>query len=139
MNTPLDDVCCASLPLAALPALAAVRCVPDVTVAIVGQRAWLHWPPAHAEVLHCVTAIAGVELFKPHKGAWYRPGQHLPAFGLPFDAASQPLLQMLVPTPVHPELAPEPTLQPVTIRLVREEQPRMATALWCNLSALQKW
>jgi hypothetical protein len=139
MNTPLDDVCCASLPLAALPALAAVRCVPDVTVAIVGERAWLRWPPGHVAVLHCVAAIAGVELFQPRNELWYRPRHHLPAFGLPLHAPSQSLSQMLVPAPVQPELVPEPALQPVTISLVREERPRTATALWCSLSALRKW
>ena len=82
-------LCCASLPLAALPALAAVRCVPDVTVAVVGERAWLHWPSGNAEVLHCVAALPGVELFEPREGRWYRPRQHLPAFGLPLHAASE--------------------------------------------------
>jgi hypothetical protein len=139
MTTPLDDVCCASLPLAALPSLAAVRCVPDVTVAVVGERAWLRWPPGNVEVLHCVAAIAGVELFKPHGGLWYRPGEHLPAFGLPLHEPSQSLFQAIVPSPVRAESSPAPQLETVLLRLVREERPRTATALWCSLAALRKW
>jgi hypothetical protein len=139
MNTPLDDVCCASLPLAALPALAAVRCVPDVSVAMVGERAWVRWPPGRAEVLVCVAALVGVELYEPRDGQWYRPGQHLPAFGLPIPAPSRPLAQVLVPAPVQPELVPDLTLPSVKLRLVRNVRPRPATALWGSLSALRKW
>jgi hypothetical protein len=139
MTTPLDNVGCASLPLSALPALAAVRCVPDVTVAVIGERAWMRWPPGRGDVLVCVAALAGVDLFEQRDGHWYRPGHHLPAFGLPPHAPSRPLAQVLVPAPVQAETPPHLALISEPLRLVREEQPRAATALWCSLSALRKW
>src|SRR4051794_34003222 len=68
MPVSLDQVCCASLPLAALPALADLRRDPDIRVAVVGARAWVRWEAGDESVLRRVLPLRGVELFAQHEG-----------------------------------------------------------------------
>jgi MoxR-vWA-beta-propeller ternary system domain bpX2 len=139
MSTPLDEVSCASLPAAALPALAPLRCVAGVTVTLAGDRAWLRWTPGDGQVLACVLPLAGAELFVSRQGLWYRVGQHLPAPDVPAEGDARPLEQVLVPAPVSPEPASDWTPQASPVRLVRDDRPRPATGMWCELAELVRW
>lgn len=139
MTTPLDNVSRARLPLAALPALARLRCLPGVTLRVDGDRAWLHWPAGDERVLRSVLPLAGVELYECRDGLWYSPGRHLPAFDVPADDRGQPLDRVLFPAPVEPEPTPVPSLRPESLRLVRDARPRPATALRCTLPDLARW
>jgi hypothetical protein len=139
MAASLDNVCWASLPPSALAVLADLRCQPDVRVALVGGRAWVRWPAGDEAVLRRVLPVAGAELYAERDGLWYRPGQALPTFGLPLDAPTQPLDRALTPVPLRAEPPPPRQLRPARLRLVRDGQPRVATALLANLEAVRRW
>jgi hypothetical protein len=138
MATPLDNVCCARLPLAVLPALAALRCRPGVTVRLDGASAWLRWPAGDEGVLRCVQPLAGVELYESRDGVWYRPGRHLPAFEVA-DEDGRPLDRVLFPAPVEPEAPPGLALSPQVIRLARADRLRPASAMHAPLAELARW
>jgi hypothetical protein len=139
MTTPLDNVSRARLPLAALPALAGLRCLPGVTLRVDGDRAWLSWPAGDERVLRYVLPLAGAELYECRDGLWYLPRQHLPAFDVPDEDGGRPLDRVLFPAPVEAEPAPAPGLIPETLRIVRDSRPRPATALRCTLPDLARW
>jgi hypothetical protein len=140
METPLDKVGCASLPLAALPALAGLRCRAGVTVQVEGERAWLHWPAGDESVLRCVLPLRGAELYEQREdGLWYPPGHHLPALDVPADGTARPLENVLFPAPVEPEAPLALSLAPRPLRLVRDGRSRPATALLCPLAELLSW
>src|SRR4051794_30398861 len=116
----IDAVECASFPDLALPALASLRCEPNVTVALSGGRAWVRWAVGAAAVARAVLPIPGAELYVRRGPNWHRFGARLPSFGLPAEAADPlPLYRALTPVPVAP-LPPE-GLPPrtVALRLVR--------------------
>jgi hypothetical protein len=139
MATPLDNVCCARLPLAALPALAALRCRSGVTVHIEGECAWVGWPAGDETVLRLVLPVEGAELYESRDGQWYGLGKRLPAFAVPAVAEGKPLDSVLFPAPVEPEAPPALTLRPEVVRLVRDDRPRPATGMTCALAELAPW
>ena len=139
MPTPLDGVCLASLPQQSLAALAEVRDVPGVEVALVEGRAWLRWPAGKDTVLRCLLPVPGVVLYEPRDGRWYRPGAHLPSFDVPPITTSKPLAQILTPAPVQPRLPDGVPAEPLRLRLVRDETPRPTTALCCTAASLADW
>jgi hypothetical protein len=138
MNAPLDDVCLASLPAAALPLLADLRVRPDVRVTFTEGRAWVRWEPGDGAVVQRVLAVRGADVFARRGGLWYRPGRSLPAFGIPADEGARPLLHVLSPAPVRAEeVTPQP--RPVRLGMVRDDWPRPAAALDCPLGELGRW
>jgi hypothetical protein len=139
MTTPLDNVCCARLPLAVLPGLAGLRCRPGVTVRVEGERAWLRWPVGDEVVLRCVLPLEGAELYEARDGLWYQPGHHLPDFDVPLDDDNKPLDSVLFPAPVEPEPAPASSLVTQVIRLVRDGRSRPTTGLLCTRTDLVRW
>jgi hypothetical protein len=139
MALPLDEVCCASVPLPALAALAGLRCLPGLRAALDAHRAWVLWEAGNEEVLRAVLPLAGAELYLRREGLWYRLGSRLPSFNLPVDAGTVPLHQALVPEPVCPTPPPEARPCPREVRLVRDNRPRPATGLECTLVALARW
>jgi hypothetical protein len=155
MATPLDEVCLASLPAAALPALAPLRCHPDVEAWRSGERLWVLWPAGSSDVLHRLLPVAGLELYTRREGLWYRLGRRLPAFEVVLTKETMPLHRLLTPAPCQPEAPPANHAsggvyprrdQPggshaatVALRLVREEKPRLTTALRCELVQIGKW
>lgn len=139
VNELLNNVCCASLPAKSLGALAAVRDLSGVEVALLGDRAWLRWEAGEANVLRAVLPIRGVELFVTRDGHWYRFGRHLPAFDFPKDADYRPLCQILTPAPVCPVSPPPLAASPAALTLVADSRPRPAAALRCNADDLARW
>lgn len=138
MDSPLDDVCCACFPAAALSRLAPLRAHTGIRVQLAGERAWLWWTAGDAFVLQRVLALHGAEVFARRDGLWYRPGQHVPAFEVPVEDEAQPLAHILTPAPVQAESG-EPAVVPLTVGLVRDDRPRAATALCCPLPDLTRW
>src|SRR5262249_27420647 len=112
---PLHEVCGASIPAAALPALAGVRAGRDIEVTEAQGRAWVRWHAGDEEVLRRLLPVAGVELFVQRGGLWYRHGCHLPAFGVPPKGESRPLDRVLFPAPVVP--VPPPNRPPPAVPL----------------------
>src|SRR4051812_49696774 len=93
----LEGECCAAVPEAGLALLAGLRTRAGVRVLVREGRAWVYWPAGEVEVLHRVLAIEGAEVFARRGGLWYRPGQHLPAFGVPEGEGARPLVGVLTP------------------------------------------
>lgn len=138
MDTPLDDVCCACLPAAALSRLAPLRAHAGIRGRLAGERVWLWWTAGDAAVVQRILALRGAEVFARRDGRWYRPGRRLPAFEVPVEDDARPLAHILMPAPVQAESG-EPSLVPLTVGLVRDDRPRPATALCCPLSDLTRW
>jgi hypothetical protein len=139
MPTPLDAVCLASLPSDSLAALAEVRDEPGVEVALVGARAWVRWPAGKDDVLSRVLPATGALLYERRDGLWYRPGARLPSFDVPVITTARPLAQVLTPAPVRPRPADDVMLQPLPLRLVRDDVPRPPAALCCAAAELARW
>jgi hypothetical protein len=139
MTTPLHEVCRASLPREALPALADLRARSGVKVALEGERAWVSWPEGDEEVLRRVLPLSGAELYVRRAGHWHRFGRHLPAFGAEPASEPQALDRVLFPAPVQPLPASAGAMQPVRLRLARDHRPRRATAALCGLAELSAW
>jgi hypothetical protein len=137
MASPLDDVCCARLPAAALAHLGPLRVRTDVRVLAGGGELWLRWPAGDEDVLHRVLAVRGAEVFARRDGLWYAPGRSLPTFGVP-DELPQTLLHLLAPERVTPE-AGAPAVRPIPLTLTRDGTARPATALCCALADLERW
>jgi hypothetical protein len=140
MTSPLDDVCCARLPAAALAHLGALRVRTDVRVLARGDELWLRWPAGDEDVLHRVLSVRGAEVFAQRDGLWYRPGRSLPTFGVP-DELPQTLLHLLAPEPVKPEgrIGNPSYSDPVRLCLARDDTARPASALCCALADLDRW
>jgi hypothetical protein len=139
MISSLAQVCYASLPVTALAALADLRCLPDVRVALLGDRAWVRWEPGNDQVLIRLLPVRDVKLFVYRDEYWYQHGHHLPSFNLPPDTGGQPLHHVLVPAPVEPLAAPKLWIQRVNVRLVRDEFPHQTSAVLCQLQRLSEW
>src|SRR5262245_51548946 len=139
MASLLHDVCCASLPAAALPALAEVRCVRGVRAALAGDRAWVRWEAGDEQVLGCVLPVAGVILYALRDGHWYRPGRHLPDFTFPQALDFRPLADVLTPAAVQALPAPVLSLRPLRLGLAADDRPRQTTALECDPAELARW
>ncbi len=140
MASPLDDVCCARLPAAALAHLGALRVRTDVRVLAQSGELWLRWPAGDEDVLHRVLAVRGAEVFARRDGLWYAPGRSLPTFGVP-DELQQTLLHLLAPEPVRPEgrISNPSYGAPVRLGLARDDTARPAAALCCELADLERW
>jgi len=141
MATPLEDVSCASLPSKNLEVLSDLRHLPGILVALIDDRAWVRWNPAQQPVLSRVLPVSGVELFERRGKFWFRPGHRLPTFNLPIDQVveQRPLSSLLFPAPIVAGPMPRDLPPPVPVSLVRDHEPRPATALSCDLEALGRW
>ena len=118
-----------SLPLESLAALAAIRDLAGITVAVVQNRAWVRFPPGDDRVLRQVLPVSGVSLYVQRDGRWYQQGCHLPAFDFPEQADYRPLALALTPAPVT-LIPPRPlNLQPARVTLALDPRPRPTTAL----------
>jgi hypothetical protein len=139
MTTPLDQVSCASVPGDALAVLAPLRCVPEVRVAVDGPRYWVFWPAGQEGVLECLLPAPGVTFYELRGASWYRPGSALPAFEVRDELTTHPLDRVLTPAPLQAEPPGPDVRQSVRLRLVRDERPRRATAMRCDLAVLGRW
>lgn len=135
----IDDVRCASLPREALGALARLRCQPGVRLALVGERAWVQWEAGDEQVLLGLLSLTGAHLYLRRRDHWHRVGHHLPAFEVPLDLATKPLLQLLAPCHFEPIPASEPRLEQVPLIIVADARPRRTMAMRCGLAALARW
>jgi len=138
---------CASIPARELPVLADLRRWPGARVSIVGDRAWVCWDPADEPLgqvlIERLLPLSGAELFARREGRWYRPGEHLPAFGVPVVDGSEgvPLDRAVRPRPMSAAPPANAPVVPVSLRLVRDDRhpPRPAAAVWCALDRLADW
>jgi hypothetical protein len=138
VNAVLAEVCCACVPAASLVRLAPLRVRAGIRVRLVGECAWLWWTAGDEVVLQCVLAVRDVEIFERREGRWHRLGRRIPAFDVPDDAEARPLLHVLTPSLVQAESG-TPAFEPMRLTLVRDDRPRVASALCCTLSDLSVW
>jgi hypothetical protein len=139
MLASLAEVSCASFSWSHVPALAPVRNLPDVTLARIGDRAWVRWQAGNERILEQVLSLPGVILFLHRDSHWCRFGCQLPAFDVPLPADYQPLHQVLIPDSFQTEKPPGLELKPTELALVRDDRPRPTTASLCSLPQLASW
>jgi hypothetical protein len=139
LNGPFADICCASLPAAALAALGEVRCTPDVRVALAGERVLVSWRAGDDRVLARLLPVAGVAFYAHRDGRWFRHDRRLPAFDFPGGLDYRPLHQVLTPAAVRAIAPGAVELALVRLELVIDDRPRPITALVCGLAELARW
>jgi hypothetical protein len=141
------EVRCASLRADDLCVLADLRGRVELRVLLVGDRVWVCWP-ADSEMIPEVLVgrilpLEGVELFTERGGLWYRLGQHLPAFGVPFRDETDGVLldRLLIPGKLMAQRPERRFGDALRAGLVRDEREasRPATALSCSLQVLFVW
>ena len=147
VTTAWKEVRCARLRANDLRVLADLRGRAEVRVLLVGDRAWVCWP-ADSEMLPEVLvarilSLEGVELFTERGGLWYRLGEHLPAFDVPFrDGADGVLLdRLLIPGKLSAQRPEGRVGDALRTGLVRDNREgfRPATAFQCSLQVLFDW
>jgi hypothetical protein len=139
MLSVLEEIYCASIPVSALPLLAGLRCRSGITAALIGDKAWIRWPPHQDVVLRQVLSIQRVELYERRQGQWYRAGCHLPCFDFPADIEGQPLDRVLLPSRFVATAPGTASMARIALRLVRDDMVRPASALECDVSTLASW
>jgi hypothetical protein len=138
MKKALDDVCCASLLPATLPALAGLRAREGIRTLLSAGRQWMWWDPGDEEVLAAVLPLPGVELFGHRDEGWFRAGSRVPTGCVPSMDGAMPLSSALLPSPISPSLARRGSA-PIQVSLVRDSFQRPASALLCSLRELALW
>jgi hypothetical protein len=138
MSSPLDEICCARIPLAALAGLAEVRCAPDVEAILDGDVCWLRWSAGNVDVLRHVLPLPGVVLYVQRKDNWHLYGSRLPTDGPPAGPATR-LDRVILPDRIELEAASPGQWQAVPLRLARDSTPRKTTAMLCPLAVLAAW
>jgi hypothetical protein len=136
---PLATVCCARLPVAALPALAALRTHQEVRLCQTPEWLWLFWPAGEVAVALVVAGIPQAMLLCQRGEQYYALGQHLPTFEVPDVGQAVSLSRCLFPK-LQVASDPEPPgWTPVRLRLIRDDTPRPTTLLRLSVSALLGW
>ncbi len=114
---------------------------------LAGDRAWVCWP-ADSEMIPEVLIgqilpLEGVELFTERGGHWYRLGEHLPAFGVPFRDGTDGVLldRLLIPGTLSAQRPERRLSDALRVGLVRDDRQvfRPATAFLCSLRVLFVW
>jgi hypothetical protein len=141
------DIAGASMPVDALGVLADLRGRAEIRVALVGERAWICWRADSGDMLDLVARrilpVLGVELFTERNSEWYRLGEHLPAFGVPFrdGTTGMHLERIVIPGKLSVLRPGRDVSESLRICLVRDDRQmvRPATALLCALDVLSVW
>lgn len=134
----------ARIPAAALGALAGLRARPGVRVAVEGDAlapgasVLVEWERGDRLALERILPIEGAALFREEAGAWFRVGSRIPVSPAPDLADPVSLARVLAPRPVVPE-PPGPPAARARLALVRDGQPRPASAIRCSLDELVRW
>jgi hypothetical protein len=147
VTTAWKEIRCASMLAHDLRVLADLRGRVELRVLFAGDRAWVFWP-ADSEMIPEVLVgrilpLEGVDLYTERGGRWYRLGEHLPAFSVPFrDGADGVLIdRILFPGKLSAQRPERRFSDAVRAGLVRDEREgfRPATALSCSLQVLCVW
>jgi hypothetical protein len=144
---PWRDVRCASLPEDCLALLADLRGRAEIRVAFARGRAWIEWneqPGLAPELLaRRIVSIPGVELYTERGGLWFRLGDHLPSWDVPFrdQSAGQSLDRAIVPSKLSVLRPRGEAPSPLPLRVTRDTsgRARTATAFRAPLQAVADW
>jgi len=135
---PLGACRAAVVPATGFEVLAPLRARGGVRV-VRGDPAWVTWDSDRPDVIRVLMAVPGVELFEPRDGRWFRPGTHLPAFGVPPAGELVAIDRAVLPAAVSPLEPVDREPRRVPLRLVRCERSRPTTALRCPIASLKGW
>jgi hypothetical protein len=141
------EIRCVSVRADDVRVLADLRGRAELRVLLAGDRAWVRWPVDSESIREVLVGrilpLEGVELFNERSGLWYRLGEHLPAFDVPFrDGEGGVLLdRLLIPGKLAAQRPERQFCDAVRAGLVRDEREgfRPATALSCSLQVLAVW
>jgi hypothetical protein len=141
------DIRGASLRVEDLASLADLRGRAQIRVTVAGGRAWVWWQADSNVVPELVARrimpLEGVELYTRTAGQWYRLGERLPAFGVPFDVAGAgaSLDRIVVPAKISAERPAGNLPERLAVRVVPcdSRQNRPATALRASIDELAAW
>jgi hypothetical protein len=141
------EIRCASLRMDDLRALADLRGRSGIRVMVVGDRAWVCWR-ADGEMTTEVLAgrilpLEGVELFTERAGGWYRLGEHLPAFDVPFHTEDDGvgLDRLLIPGKLSAQRPSGGFADSLRVGLAADDrhEVRLASGMRCSLRAISVW
>ncbi len=147
VTTAWREVRCASLRVDDLRVLAEVRGRADLRVVVDGDRAWVRWQADSAMITEVLVGrilpIEGVELFVERGGRWYRLGEHLPAFFVPFRNHEDgvPLDRLLIPEKLSAQRPERGLANRLDVGVAPDQrgEARPATAMRCELVTLAVW
>lgn len=131
--------CCVRIPIQSLAGLAEARCAVGIDVIQDGEHCWLKWHAGSDWLVRWIMPLPGVELFERRDNQWYPFGSRFPCPGPPEQAAILRLDQVIFPAPFAVADSASNQVTPVRIQLVRDGQPRQATALRCTFEAMIGW
>ncbi len=135
----LEHVSLARIPAQSLAALAGLRRLATVSVALDGASAWVSWEAGDEQVLRAVLPVESVELFERRGDSWHRAGSRLPSFVGDPPGVPTALAGALTPEPFSVEAPDRAPLVPVPFRLARSDRPRPTTAALGPLVGLASW
>jgi hypothetical protein len=140
MSHTLGAVRGASIPTASLSELGELRREAGISVVVAGERTWVRWADDNSSALRRIMAVRGAELHDWRDGRWFRHGDRLPAFHVPFDhAEAMPIYRAIYPLPVQAVPALGHAIIPATFRLVSDDRVRPSSALRCGLHDFGAW
>ena len=144
-GTPMQGVRLASVSEEGLEALGPLRRRRDVTVRRQGNVAWVAWEPPKQgdrdEVVEALMPVQGAVFFREEGGTWLPVGGRLP------DREAEDVCGRDGAIPLHRAVVPEPIRWvepgrgpvPVSLAIVRDGNPRSASALLTSTDRLRAW
>jgi hypothetical protein len=138
VSLPVDRASCCRIPRSSLGELGSLRAQDDVTVALDGELAWIHFRQGNRAALERLLVVRESELYtRGEDGLWRRVGERLPCFEVKEGGRALRELLPLPPVVVMP--AGQGLTGKVTPRLASSDEPRATTAMLCSLEALARW
>lgn len=131
----------ARIPKSRLDELAHLRHRSDLRVRLEIEFVWLAWETPDPAIVTTLLPIVGAALYEPRPGGWFEPAGVLPVRGMPdLDLAdTRPLDRVILPAMPTPTLSQPPLAGRITIRLVRDEVPRVTSGVRAPLLEVLAW
>ena len=139
MTAALAQASCARLPAESLARLGRLRDREDLRAVVEGNTLWVFWPAPDADLAAWLLSLPGAELLHGGLREWRILHRSLPIFDVPDPNTAKQLPALLSPAPIDPVPPGPATWRPVDLRLIRDDQPRPATALLLPLATLAAW
>jgi hypothetical protein len=134
----LEQCRAARLPKSSLAALASLRRLQAIRVQEEADGAWVFWDSALPSVIRALLPVPGVAFYFPEGKHWRPFGAFLPEFAVA-KASARSLDSVVLPAAISAEPPPQFVGKRLPVRLAPSRRPHPATAMRCELSALQQW
>ena len=136
---PWKSISAARIPAESLGRLALFRDRSDIRVSLADGVAWVQWPTGDLAAIRSLLPIQGVQFFRSESGIWFPFGSRLPAVVGPPKDPGQPLAAVLIPSRFPIIESNESSDTRLTLRLVRDGEPRPTSGLLCPVGSLGTW